>query len=327
MARDHYVSQVHLRNFYPPGKTMLHAINKENMKEFECPAKAVCFVEEGSTNEHLSDQRCIEKLLPLIENKYNASVQKLRKGRPDDDAIYVIAGFVSFVQCCAPAFMRVYGPLLHNSLRTAVTSMERHGLIDVEEMPSDIDAKTLSELIDKDFVKVGIDPKYAQARGIINFKNFLSARVGSNWEILINTKDNNPFFTSDYPFVMEQVGHSIFNAIAPLAPDIAVRIKPPAFPRQALGAVNSLRSRIQYPKISRHEILEINRLIIRSAEKFVFFRDNYEWIRRFVKKNLDYRVDLDISRTEFSDSVEVSAQYDLRKHQRPSAPELLVRLK
>jgi hypothetical protein len=41
----------------------------------------------------------------------------------------------------------------------------------------------------------------------------------------------------------------------------------------------------------RSEIIEINRLIVRCAEDMVFYRDNYEWIGKFVAKNRYYRVE------------------------------------
>ena len=39
------------------------------------------------------------------------------------------------------------------------------------------------------------------------------------------------------------------------------------------------------------KILEINRLIVRCAEDMVFYRDNHEWIGKFVAKNRYYRIE------------------------------------
>ncbi len=35
----------------------------------------------------------------------------------------------------------------------------------------------------------------------------------------------------------------------------------------------------------------INKLIVRCAETTLFFRDNYEWVPKFVKKNAGFRIE------------------------------------
>lgn len=37
--------------------------------------------------------------------------------------------------------------------------------------------------------------------------------------------------------------------------------------------------------------MNVNRLIVRCAETTVFFRDNYDWVTNFVKKNALYRIE------------------------------------
>src|ERR1700733_1805774 len=98
MALDHYVSQVHLKNFYSPalGERM-YAVRKSNGKAFTPNAESVCRIEEGSTNAYLTKDRAIEDFLKGIEPKYNASAQKLSSGEIDVEAIYVIAGFASYI--------------------------------------------------------------------------------------------------------------------------------------------------------------------------------------------------------------------------------------
>lgn len=51
MALDHYVSQVHLKNFYAPelGERM-YGTHKKNLKTFPCDALSQYRIEEGSTN-------------------------------------------------------------------------------------------------------------------------------------------------------------------------------------------------------------------------------------------------------------------------------------
>jgi hypothetical protein len=49
-ALDHYVSQVHLRNFYSPelGRKM-YALRKSDLRAFPCRSEDVCRIEAGST--------------------------------------------------------------------------------------------------------------------------------------------------------------------------------------------------------------------------------------------------------------------------------------
>ncbi len=56
MALDHYVSQVHLRQFYSPllGELM-HATKKSDLKSFRCNSKSVCRIEQNSTNRLLKN--------------------------------------------------------------------------------------------------------------------------------------------------------------------------------------------------------------------------------------------------------------------------------
>ncbi|HEX5055446.1 MAG TPA: hypothetical protein VFX02_03010 [Gammaproteobacteria bacterium] len=44
-------------------------------------------------------------------------------------------------------------------------------------------------------------------------------------------------------------------------------------------------------RLSRAEVMHINRLIVKSAETMVFFRDRSEWVEKFVQKNAAYRVE------------------------------------
>jgi hypothetical protein len=66
MPLDHYVSQVHLRQFYSPaldGKQM-YGFRKRDGHVFPRSSKDVCRVQDGSTNEYLLKDRIIEEFLP-----------------------------------------------------------------------------------------------------------------------------------------------------------------------------------------------------------------------------------------------------------------------
>jgi hypothetical protein len=78
LALDHYVSQVHLRQFYAPALDgLMYATKKSDLKSFCCDSKSVCRIEDNSTNAYLANDREVEDFLIGVEPKYNASVAKL----------------------------------------------------------------------------------------------------------------------------------------------------------------------------------------------------------------------------------------------------------
>src|SRR6202022_1896603 len=101
MALDHYVSQVHLKNFYSPALDgLMYAIRKSDLKRFPTKSQDVCRIEEGSTNAYLSKDRAIEEFLKDVEPRYNASLAKLRENKMDQEAIASLAGFAADVVTC-----------------------------------------------------------------------------------------------------------------------------------------------------------------------------------------------------------------------------------
>src|SRR5690348_4762043 len=43
--------------------------------------------------------------------------------------------------------------------------------------------------------------------------------------------------------------------------------------------------------ISHRELVDINRSIVRCAEDTVFYRDDLAWVRKFIARNRDYRIE------------------------------------
>jgi hypothetical protein len=122
MSLDHFVPQVHLRNFYSPNlRGLMYAIRKSDLKLFTPDAKSVCRIEDGSTNSYLREDRIVEEFLKRIEPRYNAALEKLMADKIDPECIFVIAGFVAYVYSCSPAGMRVN----LEPLKTIVEDMAR----------------------------------------------------------------------------------------------------------------------------------------------------------------------------------------------------------
>jgi Protein of unknown function (DUF4238) len=291
MALDHYVSQVHLKQFYSPllGELM-YATKKSDLTSFRCNSKSVCRIEGNSSNSYLTNDRVIEDFLRGVEPKYDETLAKLRKGNIDPECIGVVSGLAAFVACCAPAAMRMHIAPFENLVAAEAAILDRQGLL--PRAPSILGNKTLTELLVEGSARVEVDKKYPQAIGISTIIGRVAFWGNSAWEILCNEDSGDPFFTSDYPIALEAKSARFANWIVPLSPDLAIRIIPDA----RLSETKPDLSFSQFSCVrripSRAELIEINRLMVRSAEDMVFYRDNSAWIPRFIAKNRHYRIEV-----------------------------------
>lgn len=268
----------------------MYAVRKADQSAFTPTSKDICRIENGSTNAYLKDARAIEEFLKGVEPNYNASVEKLRNGTVDRDCISTIAGFVSYVMCCSPAAMRLGSTNLQCLLDTFARVMDAQDVIPLA--PSELDGKRLTELLDDGALKFEVDPKFPQAVGIEDIQGYASAFGNCRWDVLINTHADSPFFSSDYPAAIETSGHPwVLNKIVPLAPDLAIRIRPDInqdLSREDLTFSNFESRAIQ---LSRKHVIDINRLIVRCAESLVFYRNQHPWVSDFIRKNSGFRIE------------------------------------
>ena len=250
----------------------------------------MCRILDGSTNEYLKKERAIEEFLKGVEPKYNASVSKLRDGKPDRESIHAIGGFVAYVSSCAPAAMRIHSEPLRKLVEAEGKLLDKQGVI--PNAPASLGGKSLTELLDDREIRIAIDHKYPQALGIETITNRLSVFGNSQWEILKNFEPESPFFTSDYPIAIERSDDArVLNRIIPLTPELAIRIKPDI-------GLSGKPTDLSFSKFSsitrtlnRRAVLEVNRLIVRCAEDSVFYREQLDWIPKFVAKNRAYRIE------------------------------------
>lgn len=291
MPLDHYVSQVHLKNFCSPKLgSLMHAIRKSDLKSFTSSTQSVCRIEDGSTNSYLREDRAVEEFLMGIEPKYNAALAKLAADNIDPECIYVIAGFVAYVLACSPGGMRIQSVPLKAAVEETARALDSKGSFPIP--PPELGGESLTELFHSGKVRVEIDPKYPQAIGIASILSHVITFGNFDWDILLNPFDDSPFFTSDFPVAIEKTEDlRILNRIAPLAPNLAIRIRPDlSLDRERTdfsfsGFWHTIR------KLSRQEVMSVNRLIVRCAETAVFFRDDYEWVPKFVKKNAGFHIE------------------------------------
>jgi len=294
MPLDHYVPQVHLRRFYSPQlRDRFYAIRKSDLKTFTPNAKGVCAINDGSTNAYLREDRAIEEFLKTIEPNYNTALDKLATGKVDTECVYTISGFVAYVASCTPAAMRIHSEPLKANLEATAALLDAQGLI--PPSPPALGGKTLSELLDSNAVTV--DPKYPQALGIDTIRSRTAMFGNFEWEVLHNEADDCPFFTSDFPIALEATADPRqINRIVPLSPEMAIRIKPDIALDQRKVDFSFRHFRSRSCTISRHQLVEVNRLLVRCAEDAVFHRDDRPWVRPFVEKNRFFRVEAQTSR-------------------------------
>src|ERR1700686_2130810 len=146
MPFDHYVSQVHFKNFNsPPLDGKLNAIRKSDLKRFQTRSRDICRIEDGSTNPYLAESRAIEEFLKDVEPKYNASLVKLRDNKMDQESIYCIAGFAAYIVTCSPAAMRIHSGPLKSIVEATGATLDRMGAI--PKAPSALGEKSVTELL------------------------------------------------------------------------------------------------------------------------------------------------------------------------------------
>ena len=205
MPLDHYIPQVHLKNFYSPALgDRMYATRKSDLKSFTPNSISVCGINDGSTSAYLKEDRAIEEFLKTIEPKYNEALAKLIGDKIDEQCIYTIGGFVAYVVSCSPAGMRIQSGPLKSSVETVAAMMEARGLI--PPPPKELGGESLVEPLSTGAVKVKVDPKFPQAIGINTIIERVSIWGNSKWEILLNGVPECPFFTSDFPVAIEAMG-------------------------------------------------------------------------------------------------------------------------
>ena len=297
MALDHYVPQVHLRNFHSPAFNgrMMYAIRKTDLKRFPTRSKDVCRIEEGNTNEYLRNSRIVEEVLRQIEPKYSVCLNKVRAKEIDQETIFSIAGFVACVIACSPTMARLGRKPIKVALETTTAMLDQSGFL--PPAPDSLGGKRLPELIADGTVHIDVDAKYPQALTISNVLDSVSIFGNSSWEILLNYEPQSPFFTSDFPAAIEVLDPNMpINRIVPLAPDVAVRIWPrvPADKRKQDFDFKDFRC--VYRKVHGEKVREINRQIVQCAEDLVFFRDDHQWVEKFIARNREYWIETLVDR-------------------------------
>ena len=291
MALDHYVSQVHLRNFYSPvlGER-LYAMRKSDGKAFTPNAESVCRIADGSTNAYLKNDRHVEAFLKTIDPKYNSAVSPIAAGAPSPESIYVIAGFAAYIVTCFPTGIRLQAAPMKAKLESTARALDAARAF--PPVPEALGSASLTELLENETVQITIDPKFPQAIGISNILQMTSMFGNFAWEIMHNSFQDSPFFTSDFPIAIEATQDvRVLNRVFSLNPSLAVRIRPDVSLRRQDCDFNFTRFRFRVRKIARQEVRVLNKLLVQCAEDLVMYREDLTWVKPFVDKYSRYRIE------------------------------------
>jgi hypothetical protein len=260
------------------------------LKRFSPRSEDVCRIEDNSTNAYLKEDRAVEEFLKGFEPRYNTSVAKIRQNKIDKECIHVVAGFVAYIITCSPTAMRIGSGPMKAALDSTAKILDAQGVI--PNAPDKLGGKSITELLADGSVKFTVDAKYPQAIGIANITHHTSVFGNSPWEILLNNDADNPFFTSDYPAAIEALDwNTPINRVVPLAPDVAIRIKPDIRLSDTEADLTFAKFNAALRRLKRAEVVGLNRLIVQCAEDTVFYRDDSKWIERFVARNRRYWIE------------------------------------
>jgi Protein of unknown function (DUF4238) len=290
MALDHYVPQVHLKNFYSKSvEGKFFGVKKADLKLFQCSSKDVCRMQEFNTNPFMDEQRVIEEFLKSVEPNYNSSVWKLLSNEIDHDVIFVIAAYAAFIMCFSPAGARISSKVFETGVKAFIEIAEKQGKIGP---PPSILGNSISDAIQHGIMKIDIDQNYPKAIGTTQIFTFVNAFANSHWEILEVRDGDGAFFTSDFPVAIEKHASSQTDSrIFPLLPNLAVRIAPHLRSTEDRDLMDFSGFTFSRKKLNISEIERVNRKLVQCAEEVVFYPDNTKWLLQFVNKWRGYRVE------------------------------------
>lgn len=291
MARDHFVSQVHLKQFIDPNDgRRTNAVRKSDLKVFSPRPKDVCAVENGNSNPYLVEERLIERLLAEIEPAYEPNLQKIRNGCVDGRVREVFGGFAAAVMISAPTFRRLARPAITRAL---IEHAKR--LHEAEPFPpfpisgnSKYDGKSLPELIESGLIKFNVDMQMPQAMVAAKLGNLVNIFTNCDWEIL-QLSGEGRLLTSDFPFaLLDSVHRDRCSRFMPLSVDLGI-----VFHNALSGRSEKFGGIQKFEVSSKSKVAYLNRSIVKSAEDVVFCSTNDSWFRSLVHKYRNFRLDID----------------------------------
>ncbi|WP_435705589.1 DUF4238 domain-containing protein [Yoonia sp.] len=288
MALDHYVSQVHLKQFLRlSDRNLLLATRKADLFEFTPKPKDVCRLEDGSTNEFLTQNRAGEDFLKDIEPAYDPCLEKIMNGELDWASRQVFGGFLAYIQTYTPAAIRMFDPMIRMVLENTIKRLEHAGEwapFDCPEIP-DWHGKSLSQLKAEGKVKLDINLKMPQAMATTQLYAIRDSLASSDMTIL-RPRGNNRFLTSDFPsIILSYYQNKYAQRFLPISPKLGIIFHTHTSAEEGVNAAH------KYKEIGQQAVREINDEIIRAAENLVFSTHRFPWLRSRVRELKNYRAE------------------------------------
>jgi hypothetical protein len=288
LALDHYVSRVHLKQFLRHSdKKLLLATRKSDLHEFTPLPRDVCRLEDGSTNEFLTDNRAVEDFLKDIEPAYDPCLAKIKDGEFDWQSRQVFGGFVAYIQTYTPAAIRMFDPMVRALLKSTMKHLEDLGELEPFDCPDipDWHGKSVSQLTTEGKVNLDINLKMPQAMATTQLLRIRDSLASCDVTIL-RPRGNGRFLTSDFPSII--LGHhqnKFAQRFLPISPKLGI----------VFHTQTSVEERddvdYRFVDIGEKRVQAINDEIIRAAENLVFSTHKYPWLRNKVKQFRKFRAE------------------------------------
>jgi hypothetical protein len=299
MSQDHYVARTYLKHFGDPEcGGMLHGYRKPAGDTFPCWPKDVCHEWDGDINPALKDPGLLGAYRDYFEPHWNPSIAQIASGSLRHQDKWAIAGYLSNLMACVPAWLRVNqqcmadmrGTLVRESLR----AQKSRG------MPLNKAQQQLLDFLDSG-KRLPMDPNEAKARAIHDLVDHAWRAYNADWIILRNDSQQ-PFITSDNPVAFGWSGRlgDPVRRYLPVTPNLCVGVSfdparhdernlTPELLEQDLkaGPRGVVRSGTARPI----EVREINKLIVQCAEEQIFSSKAFDQLPPLTRKYGRYRLE------------------------------------
>ena len=288
MALDHYISQVHLKQFLRQSDSkLLLAMRKKDQSTFTPLPRDVCRTEDGSTNQYLTENRAVEEFLREIEPAYEPCLARVASGELDWQSRQVFAGFLAYVQTYSPTALRMFDPTIRAMLERTMKILEDSGEvepIDIPDLP-DWHGKTVSQLTAEGKIKLDIDLRMPQAMATTQLSKIRHTLAASDVTVL-KPRGPNRFLTSDFPSViLFHYQNKFAQRFLPISPKFGL-----IFHTHTSNEERDTASH-RFVEIGERKTQEINDEIIKAAEHLVFSTHMYPWLADRVRTFRKYRIE------------------------------------
>lgn len=297
MAKDHYVSQVYLKQFHCNyGNNILHMVQKNNLNNGIniVSTKNVCYLIDGNRSSFLSNDMALEDFLKNLEPKlaFIFSNLLLRRTLSEEDFIS-LSYFIAYLYLVNP-ISRARAEQFHREM----LKMTIKGEPELKNLTVPWHEMSLVDCIEKGIINIDIEKEYSLAVNCDCINN-LSERLLMNsiWTFLYNQSKDEFFITSDNPVINKHYD-SGFRAkfLLTITPRVALLIDVYKSKFIDVDKKDYLKAKYKFENVNKSQVKRINRDIVKHAYMQVFFsNNNQKSILNLVRDNQNYNLKLVIN--------------------------------